>query len=93
MPLNSVNTNVGAMVALQNLNATAPKQINGLATGCVGCNGPQNSRSAGIQRVASGWVQFAIVHTGAFLQRHGLKPTAVARPGITHPQLMGGTQR
>lgn len=49
--------------------------------------------SAGLQLVASGWVQFTIVHTGAFLQRHGLKPTAVARPGITHPQLMSGTQR
>ncbi len=36
----------------QNLNATAPKQINGLATGCVGCTGPMNSKSTGIQRVA-----------------------------------------
>ena len=36
----------------QNLAATAPRQINGLATGCVGCNGPLNSHSTGIQRVA-----------------------------------------
>ena len=33
---------------------------------------------AGTQPVASGWVQFAVVHTAAFLQRHGLKPTTVA---------------
>jgi fluoroacetyl-CoA thioesterase len=33
---------------------------------------------AGTQPVASGWVQFAVIHTPAFVQRHGLQPTAVA---------------
>lgn len=36
----------------QNLAGTAPRQVNGLATGCVGCNGPMNSHATGIQRVA-----------------------------------------
>ncbi len=36
----------------QNLGATSPRQVNGLASGCVGCTGPMNSRSTGIQRVA-----------------------------------------
>lgn len=33
---------------------------------------------AGARLVASGWVQFAVVHTPAFVQRHGLPPAAVA---------------
>ena len=49
----AVNVSMGSgSPGSQNLNATAPKQINGLATGCVGCTGPMNSKSTGIQRVA-----------------------------------------
>jgi fluoroacetyl-CoA thioesterase len=41
---------------------------------------------AGSQPVASGWVQFAIVHTPAFVQRHGLQTTPVATvPGRRRP--------
>jgi fluoroacetyl-CoA thioesterase len=40
----------------------------------------------GTQLVASGWVQFAVVHTAAFLKRHGLQPTALATvPGRRRP--------
>jgi fluoroacetyl-CoA thioesterase len=35
------------------------------------------SVSAATQPVATGWVQFAVVHTAAFVQRHGLKPPTV----------------
>ena len=49
----AVNVSMGSgSPGSQNLNATAPKQINGLATGCVGCTGPLNSKATGIQRVA-----------------------------------------
>jgi hypothetical protein len=58
---------------------------------------------AGTQPVASGWVQFAVVHTPAFVQRHGLQPTPVGgrrRPGDDlatvgdrHPALAGTTPR
>lgn len=49
----AVNVSMGSgSPGSQNLNATAPRQVNGLATGCVGCNGPMNSKSSGIQRVA-----------------------------------------
>jgi fluoroacetyl-CoA thioesterase len=43
---------------------------------------------AGTQPVASGWVQFTVVDTAAFLQRHGLPPAAMAtanRPTPTTP--------
>jgi len=40
----------------------------------------------GRQLVASGWVEFAVVHTAAFLKRHGLRPTARATvPGRRRP--------
>jgi hypothetical protein len=58
----------------------------------------------GTQPVASGWVQFAVVHTAAFLQRHGLQPAALTtalgrrRPvddtpalDARHPALAGTT--
>ncbi len=49
----AVNVSMGSgSPGSQNLNATAPKQVNGLATGCVGCTGPLNSKATGIQRVA-----------------------------------------
>jgi fluoroacetyl-CoA thioesterase len=35
------------------------------------------SVSAGTQSVATGWVQFAVVHTAAFVQQHGLTPPVV----------------
>lgn len=49
----AVNVSMGSgSPGSQNLNATAPKQVNGLANGCVGCTGPMNSKATGIQRVA-----------------------------------------
>jgi fluoroacetyl-CoA thioesterase len=41
---------------------------------------------AGTQPVASGWVQFTVVHTPAFVQRHSLQPTTAATvPSRRHP--------
>ena len=49
----AVNVSMGSgSPGSSNLNATAPKQVNGLANGCVGCTGPMNSKATGIQRVA-----------------------------------------
>lgn len=49
----AVNVSMGSgSPGSQNMAATAPKQVNGLATGCVGCTGPMNSKATGIQRVA-----------------------------------------
>ncbi|MGH3900426.1 MAG: thioesterase family protein [Pseudonocardiaceae bacterium] len=40
----------------------------------------------GTRTVASGWVQFAVVHTPAFLQRHSIKPASVsAFHNLRHP--------
>jgi fluoroacetyl-CoA thioesterase len=68
---------------------------------CTSVTG-QSSRwdvNVNTQPVASGWVQFAVVHTAAFLKRHGLKPSAVTTiPGHHRfaddpPPLMISAQR
>jgi predicted thioesterase len=58
---------------------------------CLGVTGRSSrwdvSVCTGTQLVASGWVEFAVVHTAAFLKRHGLQPTARATvPGRRRPR-------